>query len=367
MSAQTFLYVYGAVCLSMIVFNIIYGLLLRGSETRMEKRCQRMREIVEQQLKLIRQGYTVSDRHLERLQRRLRHVNDLIAFDRVLAPLCSDTEDTAVRDYLQQIQPVILFLAVHYLRRDNVQAGYFSYFLSRYMSKRRLPVDSMQDLLLEYIHKDNLYCRVNALQAMLNGGNEEHIFAALQIQDDGRVFVHEKVLTESLLAYTGDSEALIRQLWEHFDAFSDHTRLAILNFIRFRSGRWHTEMFGVMQDVTRDKELRLAAIRYFGRYPYEPALEPLLTFASDSDPTHWEYVNVAVSALAQYEGARVIDTLKTALHSENWYVRYAAASSLDAHKVNYADLMDIVMGGDRYAREMMTYRLESRKMQEAGE
>lgn len=342
MSAQTFLYVYGAVCLSMIVFNIVYGLLLRGSETRMEKRCQHMREMVEQQLGLIRQGYTVSDRHLERLQRRLRHVNDLIAFDRVLASLCSDTDDTAVRDYLQQIQPVILFLAVHYLRRDNVQAGYFSYFLSRYMSKRRLPVDSMQDLLLEYIHKDNLYCRVNALQAMLNGGNEEHIFVALQIQDDGRVFVHEKVLTESLLAYTGDSEALIRQLWEHFDAFSDHTRLAILNFIRFRSGRWHTEMFGVMQDVTRDKELRLAAIRYFGRYPYGPAL-------------------------AQYEGTRVIDTLKAALHSENWYVRYAAASSLDAHKVNYADLMDIVMGGDRYAREMMTYRLESRKMQEAGE
>ena len=367
MGAQTFLYVYGAVCLSMIVFNIIYGLLLRSSEVRMEKRCRRMREVVEKQLDLIRQGNTVSDRHLDILQRRLRHVNDLMAFDRVLAPLCEDTENTAVRDYLRQLQPVILFLAVYYLRRDNVQAGYFSYFLSRYMGKRRLPVDSMQDLLLEYIQKDNLYCRVNALQALLNGGDAAHIFAALQIQDDGRVFVHEKVLTESLLAFTGDSEALISQLWEHFDAFSDHTKLAILNFIRFRSGKWHAQMLGVMQDKARDKELRLAAIRYFGRYPYEPALETLIAFASDRDPTHWEYVNVAVSALAQYEGARVIDTLKAALHSENWYVRYAAASSLDAHKVDYADLIDIVMGGDRYAREMMTYRLESRKMQEAGE
>ena len=56
MGAQTFLYVYGAVCLSMIVFNIIYGLLLRSSEARMEKRCRRMREVVEKQLDLIRQG-----------------------------------------------------------------------------------------------------------------------------------------------------------------------------------------------------------------------------------------------------------------------------------------------------------------------
>lgn len=363
MGAQTLLYLYGAVCLSMIGFNIVYSLLLRGGEKRMDRCCGYMRTAILQQMEEIRRGEAVSERHLHRLRRRLCRVNQLLAFDHALAPLYADQTDEAVRSYLRQIQPLILYLTVRYLKRDNVQAGYFSYFLSHYMGKRRMPIDSMQDLLLEYLRKDNLYCRVNALQALLGSGDPAHIFAALQIQDDGRVFLHEKVLTESLLAFTGDCETLIGRLWEQLDTFSDHTKLAILNFIRFRSGDWKEQMFGIMQDPARDKELRLAAIRYFARYPYPTALESLLGFAADRDPTHWEYANVAVGALAQYDGERVMDALKAALRSENWYVRYSAAASLDAHHIDYASLIDIVQGGDRYASEMMTYRLETRKLQ----
>ena len=79
----------------------------------------------------------------------------------------------------------------------------------------------------------------------------------------------------------------------------------------------------------------------------------------------WEYTTVSVSALAGYSGERVIDALKNALHSANWYVRYAAAVSLEALQVTYDDLIDIMNGNDRYAREMITYRLESRRMQKA--
>ncbi len=365
MGIEKMIYIYGAICFSMIVFNVVYNVLLKRREPRLTRRCEEIEKKVESQLKAIRAGGTVAPEHLIDLQRRLRRINNLIAFDRVLKPIFEGNYEEIGKGYLRQIQPVILSLAVRYQKRDNMQAAYFSYFLSRYTAKRQMPMDSVQDILLEYVKKDNLYCRVNALQALYAFGNIEHIVTALRIQDDGKVFLHEKILTEGLLSFTGNHDELIRRLWKNLDTFSEHTQLAILNYIRFQTGVYAKEMFAVMQDETRGKELRLSAIRYFGRYFYEPALEPLLAFVLEKDPSYWEYATVSASALARYSGERVIDALKEALHSSNWYVRYSAALSLDAHQVNYTDLIDVVAGNDRYAREMITYRLETRELQKA--
>ena len=366
MKIEMLIYVYGAVCLSMIGFNILYNLLLKRREPRLEKRCRKIKSQAEVQLNAIREGKPIDPKHLRYLQRSLRRINNLIAFDRVLKPLFEDTHDDAGTKYLLQIQPVILYLAVLYDHRDTMQTAYFSFFLSRYMMKRQMPIDSLQDILLGYLKKENLYCCVNALQALYAFGNAEHIVTALKIQDKSKVFVHEKILTEGLLSFTGDHDDLIRRLWENIDFYSEHTQLAILNYIRFQSDGYKEEMFAVMQDKTKGKELRLSAIRYFGRYDYEPALESLLSFASDKDLSNWEYATVSISSLARYTGERVIDTLKQALHSSNWYIRQSASVSLEAHGMDYISLMDVIVGNDRYAREMITYRLESQRLQKAG-
>ena len=51
-----------------------------------------------------------------------------------------------------------------------------------------------------------------------------------------------------------------------------------------------------------------------------------------------------------------------AIYSSNWYVRGSAAASLEAHGLDYSDLMAVVGGGDRYVREMMLYQLDLRRM-----
>ena len=43
MQVEYMIYAYGAICISLIVFNIIYNLSLRRSESRMERRCRRIR------------------------------------------------------------------------------------------------------------------------------------------------------------------------------------------------------------------------------------------------------------------------------------------------------------------------------------
>lgn len=363
MGVELILYLYGAVCLCMIVFNVVCALLLRGSDSRLQRRAARFRQAAERQLARLAAGKPVEQRHLLRLQRKLCRSKNLIAFDRMLRAL-RETGETA-DGYLAQLQPCLLHLALVYQRRESTQAAYFSYFLSRYILPAHLPIQSLQEVLLDYLARDNLYCRVNALQALYAFGSIEHIVTALHVQDRSADPLHDKILTEGLLTFTGDHRALIAQLWRELDSFTPHTRLAILNYIRLRSGDYAPEMFALMTDDRADKELRLAAIRYFGRYPYDRAAEPLLAFAADSDPARWEYATVSASALAHYPGGRVIDTLKAALHSSNWYVRAAASASLEAHHLSYEDLMDIVSGNDRYAREMMTYQLEARRIQNA--
>lgn len=366
MNVEVMLYVYGFVCASMIVFNVVYNLLLKRSEPRLERRCRRLREKIEPQLARLRDGGAVEPGHLALLQRKLSHVKNLIAFDRILGARNGEIREPWEAEYVRCFQPVLLSLAMAYEKQNAVNAAYFSYFLSRYMEEKHMPIHSLQDILLEYVRRDNLYCQVNALQALYRFGSAEHILRALLIQDAGSVFLHEKILTEGLLTFTGDHSELVRLLWDNLDRFSEHTQLAVSNYIRFQTGELCGEMLGVLQDGKRGKELRLSAIRYFGRYFYEPAREPLLALASLRDPEQWEYVTVSVSALSRYPGERTVAVLKQALHSANWYVRFDAAASLEALRVDIAELTDILAGNDRYAREMLQYRMESGRMRKAG-
>ena len=51
------------------------------------------------------------------------------------------------------------------------------------------------------------------------------------------------------------------------------------------------------------------------------------------------------------------------MSSPNWYVRYNASASLEAHGLDYEQLLQVIAGEDRYAREMLVYRLETRRLE----
>ena len=84
MKVEFMIYIYGAVCASMIVFNIIYNLLLKGSESRMQNRCQKMRSKINAQISRLAAGKNVEEAHLQELRRKLSHINHLMAFHQVL-------------------------------------------------------------------------------------------------------------------------------------------------------------------------------------------------------------------------------------------------------------------------------------------
>lgn len=348
----------------MLLFNIIYYLSLNGRSRRMERVSKRLRIQVDEQLERLRQDDWVSQKHLRYLQRKLSRVNHLMAFDKMMTErqeIGEDGEPTAeLSEYYRSIQPVILHLAVVYRSRESIQAAYFAWFLAKHKMNRRMELDAVQEILVDYMHQDSLYCRVNAFHALCELGNPRYVARALSVLDRNGKFFHDKLLTDSLLAFTGSRRELTAALLEEFDGFSIQTRLAVLNFIRFSSGDYCQWMLGILNDPAENKELRLSAIRYFGRYVYPPARSILMELASDKDPLHWEYVAVSATALASYEGEDVTDTLIGTIYSSNWYVRNNAADSLAARGLKYDDLTAVVGGGDRFAREIMLYHLRLR-------
>lgn len=59
-----------------------------------------------------------------------------------------------------------------------------------------------------------------------------------------------------------------------------------------------------------------------------------------------------------------MEALLQAMRSPNWYVRCNASESLEAHQLSDTDLLEVTAGSDRYAREMLLYRLEARTLSE---
>lgn len=369
MGAEILLYGYGLVCLSMLAFNLVYSLYLHADDRRLLVRTDVLRRQMDSQLRQIREtpdgtSHPVQVRHLTWMRRRLSRVSDLLAFDRLLEEM--DGQDQAYQRYIAALQPVFLHLATVYWKRESTQAAYYCHFLARHRLQRHMEVDQLQQVILSYLKKDSLYCKINALKALCSFGSPSVLTDALEELGAGQnTQLHEKVITEALLTYTGEAGALIERLWSRLDRFSLPVQRAVLDYIRFQSGDYCGRMLEILRDSRRDKELRLAAIRYFGRYPYQPARRLLLDFLLDDDPTKWEFSAISASALAGYAGREVEQALLRAMNSTNWYIRSNASVSLEAHGLTYEEMLRVLSGDDRYAREMLQYRLESRKQEQA--
>ena len=379
--SEVLIYGYGAVCLSMIVFNIVYNIVLRKKEPQTTIKAEHVKEALLKNYSL--GGWQTVETEECRRPGAAEQTPEASAFLRTqglepgksehllllseaLTLLADEGQEEAAERFIEGLQPLLPALAEEYLKKDIMQTAYFAVFLQRY--RRDSEYDSaILESLLKYASRENMYCRINALDAFYAIGNEEYVVKAVAIQDKMEAFLHEKVLTEGLLSFSGDHGKLIEKLIGRFSEFTVKTRLSILNYIRLKSDGWKEFMFRIMTDENEDRELRLAAVRYFGRYPWERARGVLIGFAVDKEVLRWEYAAVAAGALKDYSGEDIISALKSALSSSNWYVRYNAAVSLEAKGLSYAHLMDVMLGNDRYAREMMEYRLEERRLMEERE
>ena len=358
MKIEIIVYIYHAVCLAMIGFNIVCIFLFKRNDRETEQSRLYYTELIKDQF-----GKTVlDDKHRLMLLKKLTHVRELMAFDKSLEILYEEYPEQ-VQDYLRKLEYVFVALANRYSRKNEIQMTYFPYIIARYRLFYGEDLPQINRILVDLLEKPSIYCRENALGAFYSMGIVENVADALKIVDNSGYYHNRKLLTDGLMTFAGDKNELKECLWKRLSEYSLNTQLAILDYIRFSSGDFQERMLGLLHEDL-DSEIHYCAIRYLGRYPYEPAYEQLMQYAEHEDEMRWEYTSITCFALASYPGERTIAALKKNLSSHNWYVRLNASQALENLKLEYADFIDIFEGDDRYAGEMMRYRFDRKKLRE---
>ncbi|MGN0733666.1 MAG: HEAT repeat domain-containing protein [Emergencia sp.] len=363
MSIEIMLYIYLFICASMIIFDIVTAFVLRREDKRVVKVSEDFRERVDEQLKLMKLGRNVDADHKEYLLKKLKRVSNMTAFDNMLEDAYKVDRDS-VRRYLSQLDSVFISLTDEYSSRDQIEAAYFPYIIKKYHLISDNPSSSIVDAMFRMLNEPYLYSRENAMQALYTTGDCECIIRALKCIDRSEYFFHSKLLGDGLLNFTGDGKELCDRIIEEFEDFSVDMQVTLLNFFRFSTGDYTEFAFSLLQDESRDDEIHYSCIRYLGKYPYKKAYGMLCFLADKSSAEKWQYSAIASSALANYPCERTKELLKNNLYSPNWYIRFNSAESLEKMGVTYLELVDIIDGNDRYAAEILRYRLQKENMRE---
>lgn len=218
MFVQILIYVYLGICAGMILFNIVTALLSQRREHRPFRDGIRLELTVERELDHLALTGEVNEEHLRYMERRLRRVNGLAAFDAALEHLCVRRPELT-RSYLTALNGVMIALAEDYCRREEIEAAYFPYIIKKYRLLGGADDAPLKEVLLELLHEPSIYCRENAMQALYTAGDPAVLVRALRIIDASSLYYHSKLLSDGLLNYTGDTWELADALWEAFDAF----------------------------------------------------------------------------------------------------------------------------------------------------
>lgn len=354
------LFIYIAICISMIAFNIVYVFILRRNDRQLDRGCEEYDRLIHKQLERIDSGLGVDERHKKRLRRELRRTAGLTAFDRSMEVIYAESPERADA-YLLELYPVFVYLSAHYHGRDTIKRAYFPYIVGKYNILKYKEDCEILARMFELLRSDNVYCRENALGAIYETEKPAHVVRALKLIDENPCFHHPKLVCDGLLRFSGDRDMLGGMLWKCFEGFSVDMQLNILNFLRFAGIRCDGSMLDVLLDEKRNQELRFSAMRYFEKFYCAEAMKPLQDFADNRDGRPWEYQSIATSALKSYPDGRTAEILKKNLSNSNWYIRRNAAISCDALGFSYSELVHVFDGGDRYAREMLRYRFDRRE------
>ncbi|MCL2816718.1 MAG: HEAT repeat domain-containing protein, partial [Oscillospiraceae bacterium] len=181
---------------------------------------------------------------------------------------------------------------------------------------------------------------------------------ALQILNDKEDwFHHHKLMSDGLATFTGDKNALAEALWDKYKKWGNYLMLAVVQFITLFSPDFREPFFSVLCDPSADPEIRLAVVRYYRRYTHEPARRVLMEFLTEEQQDE-NLAILAVSALEKYPGSDTAEAIINALSSPVWHIRYNASSALVAMRTPEDELLKVLQSEDRYAREILTYRLE---------
>lgn len=323
----------------MIAFNFGYLAYEKLHAKRFDARTKRLAELLGDEIE--RNAAFPTEEHKRTLERAMRRMAGMESFDLTMGHLLEQDPAKSER-YLHGIATVFDHLTYHFAKKDDLHRAYF----------------------LRYVREGSFYARQNALEALSQVGSARALAEAIATLERDGEFHSPKLITEAALAFAGEATELEAELKERVGRFSPHTVAALVNYLRMAGLGDPDVILALMRDEREDLEVRLACIRYFMRRHWPAAEADLLKLASDNDPARWEYRAIAATALSNYPGMEAVEALKGCLSSPSWFVRNNAAKTLYDYGLALDDLADVMNGPDAYARDMLAYHWELKRVEE---
>lgn len=294
------------------------------------------------------------------LIRRLRTERGLLALGEAAEISVRNCKDDFF-SYIQENQKVLLTYAFRFCRKDKIRSAYFAYLTAilKLDLQRYEKGVCLRDWLLNCVVDSSVYVRENALKAIYVSGDAELVISALKLMGCNQIVHNRKLITDGLCTYKGDKEQLADQLIAAYNRFSIDYKVDIIDFIRLAGIKRQHELSRFFTEEDKDIEIECALIRYFRKYPYENVKEELIKYLLNDKK--WETASQAALALGEYPGEDTVNALKKSICSYNWYVRYNSAESLARLHLSDNDILDLLNGEDKYAKEQLRYHLSLRE------
>ncbi len=262
----------------------------------------------------------------------------------------------------RSFQPTFAKLCSKYGKENTLIKTYFIYAIGVIFNNVKQIDPKIQEFLIVSMRTNSIYCRQNALSTVCKLGDAVYVARVLNIVNRNFNEYSPKLIGDSLVETACDVKELANELLQNFDSYKIYLKLAVLNFIRFTQNGFDDFMLDILTDENQHFELKIIAIRYFARNKDDRAYEVLINHLQDtSDDARMDIKAICASALANYPGKQTFEILKKALNHYDWYVRLNASISLEILGFDYHQMVDVLSGKDRYAREIINYRLERQK------
>jgi len=347
-------------CLCLVLSN----LLLYPRNIRLENYIAREQAAMEKEIRarLDQQaqppGEESDPAYILRIQRKMRRPAFMLAYGKAAERVLGACNAQQAQRYLRLAAPMFSGMCTVYARKKAVPRTCFVHVLDRMLRCGMEADANIREFLYICLRSEALVCRQNAFSAICSSGDAAWTVKALLYMNRIYGAYNDKLLTEGLLRFGGPAEELSSRLWEVRSELHRDFHLAVLNYLRLCSNAYAKEMLSLLRDPAADAELHYAAIRYLGKYPLGEAKPLLLSFLEESGGRTWTYAAVSAQALGSYPGEESFDALKKALFRPEWHVRLNASASLEKLGIDYLKIADVINSSDRYAREIVQYRLE---------
>lgn len=342
---------YALICILLIALDVFVVLLESLRSLRFESGRKKFDALLEQQFRFAALGQPLDEKIQRDIEKRLLRTNNLMAMNlKVRANL--SLRKPAAGKYIAASAEMIASLARSFdsagpLKRAN---------LANLAANSAGPLPGADGYFLKWMKDKNVYCRQNSMLAVLACGEKENVVKALLEVNALTLPAGKKLLLGGLASYKGDREELCAAIWKVFGGLDHQVKAAAVDYFITSSAKREPEIYTLLSDAGQDKEVRLAAMRYFGRHPYPPAGEYMARVLTYDVECDWQYLAVAARQIRPYKTPAVMEALKAALFDLNWYVRSNSAETLAQAGVGYEELARIYEGDDRFAKEAMAYR-----------